>query len=64
MLDVEEHFVIKDLFRKGVSISEIARRTGHDRKTVRKLATASLSPARRRASSPRPHKLDPFVPHL
>jgi len=37
MLQVEERFVIHDLYRKGVSISEIARQTGHDRKTVRSL---------------------------
>lgn len=61
---MEEHFVIKDLYRKGVSISEIARQTGHDRKTVRKLATAPLAvPPQRRLSS-RPTKLDPFVAHL
>jgi transposase len=64
MLDVEDHFMIKDLFRKGVSISEIARRTGHDRKTVRKLATAPLRPTRQRARAIRPHKLDPYLPHL
>ena len=27
--------MIKDLYRRGVSISEIARVTGHDRKTIR-----------------------------
>ena len=37
MLRVEEHFTMKDMYRKGVSISEIARQTGHDRKTVRRL---------------------------
>ena len=42
MLTVEEHFVIKDLYRRGVSISEIARRTGHDRKTIRQRLTAPL----------------------
>lgn len=64
MLDVEEHFVIKDLYRTGVSISEIARRTGHDRKTVRKLATTPLAAHKRRHSNSRPHKLDPFVAYL
>lgn len=64
MLDVEEHFVIKDLYRSGVSISEIARRTGHDRKTVRKLATTPLAAHHRRRSPTRPGKLDPFVAYL
>ncbi|MCO6452012.1 MAG: helix-turn-helix domain-containing protein, partial [Caldilineales bacterium] len=35
MLDVEERYMIRELHRQGVSISEIARRTGCDRKTVR-----------------------------
>jgi len=57
--------MIKDLYRKGVSISEIARRTGHDRKTVRKLATAPLAVSRPHAGHAlRAHKLDPFVPYL
>ena len=37
MLTVEERFMIKEMYRKGVSISEIARRTGRDRKTIRQL---------------------------
>jgi transposase len=65
MLDVEEHFMIKDLYRKGISISEIARRTGRDRKTVRKLAAAPLVPPCVRAQpAARTHKLDSFVPYL
>ena len=63
MLAVEDRFMIKDLYRKGVSISEIARRTGHDRKTVRKIATGPVVPTRAPAP-PRVHKLDPFIPYL
>jgi transposase len=63
MLLVEERFVIHDLYRKGVSISEIARRTGRDRKTVRGvLAQPLVPPARPRPA--RAHKLDPYVPYL
>jgi len=63
MLDVENRFMIKDLYRKGVSISDIARRTGRDRKTVRKIASSPLllEPAPR---LPRARKLDAFVPFL
>lgn len=43
MLKLEEQFMIKDLYRKGVSISEIARRTGRDRKTIRQIVTAPLA---------------------
>ena len=34
MLKVEDRFMIKDLHRKGMTISDIARMTGHDRKTT------------------------------
>jgi transposase len=63
MLTVEARFVIKDWYSRGISISEIARITGHDRKTVRKLLAEPVLPLRltrqRRVS-----KLDPFVPYL
>ena len=36
MLEGEDRFMIKDLRRKGMSLSDIARQTGHDRKTVRR----------------------------
>lgn len=42
MLTVEEQFMMKDMHRRGVSISEIARRTGRDRKTVRKAVSTEL----------------------
>lgn len=42
MLEVEDRFMIKELHRKGISISDIARQTGHDRKTVRKALTEPL----------------------
>ena len=36
MLKMEEWLLIRDLYSQGFSISEIARQTGFDRKTVRK----------------------------
>ncbi len=39
MVSLEEKFTMMDMYRKGVSISEIARQTGRDRKTVRKAVT-------------------------
>lgn len=63
MLTVEERFMIKDLHDKGVSISEIARRVGCDRKTVRaNLRQPLLRPPAVRAA--RVSKLDPYVPYL
>ena len=62
MLSVENRFMIKDLHRKGWSISAIARQTGNDRKTIRKILGEPLirEPQRRT----RRHKLDAFVPYL
>lgn len=36
VISIEEKVERMDLYRKGVSISEIARQTGRDRKTVRR----------------------------
>jgi len=36
MLKTEEWLLIRDLYSQGFSISEIAKQTGFDRKTVRK----------------------------
>lgn len=62
MLKVEERVMIKDQYRRGVTISHIARQTGHDRKTIRAIVkgpTVSLQKRKGRAK-----KLDPFVPYL
>jgi transposase len=48
---------------KGLSISEIARRTGHDRKTVRKVLKGPLVPERKKRR-PRKRKIDPYVSYL
>jgi transposase len=63
MLSVEDRFMIKQMYDTGVSVSEIARRTGHDRKTIRAIVKEPLlkesQPRVARAS-----KLDPFVTYL
>ena len=59
MVDVEQWAEIRRMhFVGGVSIKEIARRTGRDRNTVRRALRSSEPPRYRRA--PRPSKLDPF----
>jgi transposase len=63
MLRGEERFVIHDLYRKGISISEIARQTGHDRKTVRSLLHQPVMPMPKPVR-PRPRKIDPYIPYL
>jgi transposase len=65
MLTVEERFMIKDFYRTGISISEIARRTGHDRKTIRQaISEPLLTPLDRTPRKRPPHKLDPYLPYL
>lgn len=64
MLGVEIRFMIKDMHRKGISISEIARQTGHDRKTVRKVIDGELQPQRKKPQQPRPRKIDPYTNYL
>lgn len=49
MLNLEERFMIWEMRRKGLSISAIARQTGRDRKTIRKIiATGVQAPRRQR----------------
>jgi len=63
MLVVEERFMIKQLQRQGISISDIARQTGHDRKTVRTTLAAPLV----RPSQPGQvvrYQLGPYVEYL
>jgi transposase len=55
--------MIKDLHRKGVSISQIARLTGHDRKTIRHVIDEPLAPAPA-LREPKARKIDPYVPFL
>jgi transposase len=63
MLNVEGRFMIRELYRKGVTVSEIARRTGHDRKTIRAALQGPLQPPPQKRR-PKPQKLDAFVPYL
>lgn len=59
MVDVEQWAEIRRMhFVAGLSIKEIARRTGRDRNTVRRALRSSEPPVYRRASAP--SKLDPF----
>ena len=63
MVTGEEWVMVKDLAQQGLTISEIARRTGHDRKTVR-AQLREAGPPRYGPRPPRPTKLAPYVAYL
>ena len=56
--------MILELHREGVSISDIARRTGLDRKTVRKYIARGLEPPVYSPRPPRPLLIDGFASYL
>ncbi len=58
MLRSGEILDIREVYEQGVSVTEIARRTGRDRKTVRKWIRSQELPKPRKR--PRPSILDPF----
>jgi transposase len=63
MIQGEAWYMIRELLRQGLSVSEIARRSGYDRKTIRKIRDAAGHPQpqeRRKRGS----KLDPYKPYL
>ena len=64
MVRLGELVVILDLHRQGLSVSAIARRTGLDRKTVRKYVESGLEPPAYGPRQPRPTKVSPFEPYL
>ena len=57
MIDVEEFLTLRDLFNKDLSISEIARQTGHSRVTVQKYLNSQVPPLTQKRSK-KPSKLD------
>lgn len=63
MIEVEERFMIKDLYRRGVTISEIARQTGHDRKTIRTIVNTPLQ-AVTKTRQTKGRKIDSYVAYL
>ena len=63
MLKMEEWLLIRDLYSQGFSISEIARKTGFDRETVKKYIRLKTLPEPEKRSG-RKSKLDPFKPYI
>ena len=63
MLKIEEWLMLRDLYSKGLSITEIARQTGFDKKTIRKYLTINTLPEPQKHPE-RKSKLDPFKPFI
>lgn len=61
---MEEWIRIRELDRKGVSVSEIARLTGRDRKTVRKVLEEATPKLQRQVTGRRESKLEPYRDYL
>jgi transposase len=62
MLSEEDGVDIHALHRQGMTITEIARRTNHDRKTIRAYLTGKRAPGQRRSTGPDP--FDGFVDYV
>lgn len=63
MVTGEDWVMVQDLRQQGLSISEIARRTGYDRKTIRAQLRA-VGPPRYGPRPPRPTKLAPYTAYV
>jgi transposase len=59
-----ELVMILDLARQGLTVSAIARRTGHDRKTIRTYIARGLEPPAYKPREPAPSPLTPFEAFL
>lgn len=64
MLKVEDWIQIRELARHKVPLSEIARQTGHDRKTVRKVLLDEAPKTHANLGKERGGKLEPYRDYL
>ena len=64
MVTLGELVMILDLARQGLSVSAIARRTGHDRKTIRKYLERGMEPPAYKPREPGPSLIGPFEAFL
>ena len=64
MVNLKGWMMILELHQQGLSVSAIAERTGHDRKTVRKVIGRGLVVPTYAARTPRPTLLGPYETYL
>ncbi len=64
MVNLKEWMMILELHQQGLSLSAIAERTGHDRKTVRKVIRRGLVVPKYAPRTPRPTLLGPYEIYL
>ena|GEM_PF-2491095 len=63
MLGIEDYLVLKNWFDQGVSIREIVRQTGYNRKTIRKYVHSSSPPVYRKRAR-KASKLDGYRDYI
>ena len=63
MLGTEDYLMLKNWFDQGVSISEIARQTRYDRRTIRKYVHSSSPPVYRKRAR-KASKLDGYRDYI
>lgn len=56
--------MILELHRQGLSVSSIAERTGHDRKTAREYIREGLAAPKYKPRHPRPTVIEPYEAYL
>ena len=64
MVNLKEWMMILELHQQGLSMSAIAQRSGHDRKTVRKVIARGLVVPTYAARTPRPTLLGPYEAYV
>jgi transposase len=64
VVNLKEWMMILELHQQGLSVSAIAERTGHDRKTVRKAIARGLVVPTYASRTPRPTLLGPYETYL
>jgi len=63
MLKLEEFLMLRELHEQGLSISEIAKKTGYNRRTVRKYLESEVPPVAKKRS-PKASKLDDYKDYI